>query len=266
MGSIGFAEPEKASLPVFQLGSVYPDPAGILFPSPATAATVNPAALAKLAKTTAFQLALSPAFYHGESHGYFGSFARTTGGFGFGLGTEGSIAGKEVTKGAFVGLGATIDRMSLGITVRDSNIADSISPSVDLGIIFGKGTGFALGFVFYRMEQGPRVAMGLGFNAPGGFNVEANLILPQLTRLSEPGSNYIASFGGCLPFWRWAVFSRSTYYTGAGRFVQTAGIGYWLGQSTNIALQYQTSRQWTFGFTIQTTEGKKMVPAAPSEF
>lgn len=244
----GFAEASKSKIPAFQLGSVFPDPAGILFPGPATAAAINPAVLGN-SKGTVAQAAFGPGLRSGDPHHYFGSFATAKKKFGMGFGIDGlANGGGNFTNGGFVGMGFNLERIALGLGVRDANVSDSIGPSVDVGCVIGEGQGLTGGFVLYHLESSPQAALGIGFNGGKKYNLELNVVLPRFNSFS--GGGYGLSIGANLFIDLFSFLFRTTYYTSPRTYVHTLGIGIWLNQSFNVGVQLNTPREWTLGVTV----------------
>lgn len=246
--ALAYGEGAKSAVAPFQLGTVYPDPAGILFPGLATAAAINPAALGN-AKGTAIQVALTPGLSSGDATDYFGSFATSKKGFGFGLGIDGTArGGGSFTNGGFVGMGFNLERVALGLSVQDADLSDSTSPSVNVGALFGEGQGLKFGFVFYHLENSPQLDLGVGWGAGKRYNLEANILLPPFSQFS--GGSYGLSLGANIFIESLSFLFRTTYYTGPNSYVHTLGVGIWLNQMFNLGIQFNTPRHWTFGLTL----------------
>ena len=247
--SNAYAETGSAQVAPFQLGSVFPDPSGILFPGLATAAAINPAALGNAGKATAIQVALTPSLRSGDDNEYFASFATAKKGFGFGFGIDGATkGGGSFTNGGFVGMGFNLERIALGLAVRDANFSDSVSPSVDVGALFGESQGLKLGFVFYHLENSPQLDLGIGWGAGKKYNLEANVLLPPFSSFS--GGSLGMSLGANIFIQPLSFLFRTTYYTRSNNYVHTLGVGVWLNQMFNLGVQFSSPRHWTFGLTL----------------
>ncbi len=130
---------ESGKVNPFGLATQYPGPAGILFPGLATAAAINPAALGFFDRSTAIQLAYGPPGQSGDVHRYFASVGTSKKGVGFGAGLNGSVQNGDFSNGAFAGVGFDFEKVALVLTVRENNLSGPFSPSIDFGILFGKG-------------------------------------------------------------------------------------------------------------------------------
>lgn len=232
----------------FGLATQYPDPAGILFPGIATAAGINPAALGFADKSTAIQLAYGPPVLSGESHRYFASFATAKKGVGFGAGINGNTVNGDVNNGAFLGMGFDFERVALGLTVREGNLSGPLAPSVDVGLLFGKGQGLRAGLVLYGLEEAQRLDLGIGYNGGKRYNLEANVLLPPFNSFS--GGSFTLSLGANLFVEFMNFLFRTTYLTGSDTLIHTIGAGAWLNQKFNLGVQFTTRHEWTAGITL----------------
>jgi hypothetical protein len=242
-----FAEAAKGPMTALQLGAVYPDPAGILFPGLATAAGINAAALGN-SKGTVIQAAYGPPMQAGDDHHYFASLATAKKGFGFGLGVDGySSSGGGATNGVFAGIGFNLERVALGIAVREADISNSFTPSVDIGALFGEGQGVRFGFVFHNLETSPQLDLGLGWDGGKKYNLEFDVQLPPF---GSGGGGLGMSLGANIFIQSFSFLFQSNYNTASGNFSHILGIAVWLNQSVNLGVQFTTPRLWTIGLTL----------------
>jgi hypothetical protein len=232
----------------FGLATIFPDPAGILFPGMATAAGINAGALG-IERATTMQLAYGPPVIEGESHRYFGSFATSKKGIGFGAGINGSAKDGNFTNGAFAGIGFDLETVGMGLAVRVPDLANlSRTPNVDVGMIFGKASGIRAGFVLYNLESAMQLDLGVGYSSGKNYNLEANILLPPFGNLSN--GNFGLSLGANLFIGALNFLFRSTYYTATDSLVSTLGAGVWLNQKINLGIQFTSPHIWTAGLTL----------------
>ncbi len=237
-----------AKVTPFGYDNIFPAPAGILFPSLPTAAGINPGVLGNSERATALQLAYGPPTDDTESHRYFAGIGSARKGWGYGFGLDGSSFDGSFTNGAYAGLGVDLERAGLGMAVREADLADGFSPSVDLGLVFGKGAGFKAGFVIYGLEDTPQMNIGVGYSASRRYNIEANALLPAFSAFSS--GSFALSLGANLNVEFLNFLFRATYYTASDRVVNTLGVGIWFSQKVNLGVQVSTPHEWTAGLTL----------------
>lgn len=240
----------KARIPSAPTALIYPDPGGILFPGFQVAAGTNPASLTYFEKAKSLQAAYSPALTHDDGHGYFGSFAYGSKNFGLGLGVSGRYLNRNNTNGVFLGSGYRFQKVALGLAIRDPRLSGSFSPNVDLGLMFGEGKGLTLGLVVYDIDNSGRMDLGVGFSGGKKFNVEANLLFPSFSRLSDSHSDYRVLVSANIFMDFLAVTLQSGYFTHLKEFSHTCAITAWFTEWLNLILQYHTPRTWTLGTSL----------------
>lgn len=242
------AERSASKVNPFGLATEYPDSAGIIFPGIATAAGINAAALGFADRSTAIQLSYGPPSIAGDAHRYFASFATAKKGIGFGAGLNGSTSNGNFNNGAFAGLGFDFERVALGLAVREGNLSGPLSPSVDFGMLFGKGAGLRFGFVLYGIEEAQQLDLGIGYDGGKRYNIELNVLLPPFNSFS--GGSLKFSLGANLFVGSFNFLFRTSYLTGPEAFEHTLGVGLWLNKQINLGVQITTPRTWTIGLTL----------------
>jgi hypothetical protein len=239
MPSLAKAESRGSKPSVFELGSVYPDDGGVLFPSLAMAAALNPAALGNANKARVIQLAYGPPLRGGEAHRYTAAFATAKRSFGFGVGLDGAAyPGGVFQNGVFTGVGFNMERVSLGLSLRESDLSNGISPELDVGLIFGKGTGVHFGFALHGLERSPQADLGIGYSSGRRYNLELDVRLPAFSSLGT--GFYRFSLGANLFLDPLTLLFRTSYTTGINTLSHTIGLGVWLNQRFNLGIQYST--------------------------
>jgi hypothetical protein len=224
-------------------GKVSPFGTGIVFPSFPVSASVNPAALGTT-RATALQVGYGPPIEEGERHRYFAAVATAKRSVGFGAGLTGTMTDSgQLTNGAFVGLGFNLDQVALGLALREANLAGSLDPSLDLGLIVGQGTGVSGGFVLYGLEGAPRLTLGIGYASGKRFNLEANVALPPFNSFGNGGLGL--SLGASLFIDRLTFLFATSYNTSSESLGNTLGLGIWLSQKFNLGVQFSTPHSWT---------------------
>ena len=228
-------------------GVIYPTPVGILYPGFNVAAGVNAAALSMGKRVTAAQLSVAPALQTGASMGYLASIATSTNRLGWSVGYVGASGGAASTHGIYAGAGFTLARVSMGVGLRDTDIASagfSFDPSVDFGTRIDLGKDFAFGTVVYNLEQTPGVSTGFGFGRKKKENIEINFLIPSLG-----SSDYATTFMATVYSGRFGTTFRTTYYLSSKAFSHTLGALLWLGQKMNVVVQLTSPSTMTFGLT-----------------
>lgn len=236
----GFAKAGKIMSP-FPSARMYPQPVGILFPGFNVAPGVNAAALPTSGKGTAAQAAYGPPIRSGDPMQFFGSLSTASKDLGIGFGYMGSKAsGQNVVSGAFGGFGYVFDSISLGLGVRDLNLADGFRPDVDIGFIMGTKGELTFGVVAYHINENAQICVGVGTGGKKKFNIEANVTLPPLHTNYQP---YILTVSASLTPGIVGVHFRSSYYTRIETFTHTIAGGVWLGEQVLLTAQYSTDRE-----------------------
>ncbi len=231
---------------VFPIARFYPETSGILYPGINSAAGINPAALPQSSDATSVQLGFSPAPSQWEDHRAFGSVATSNGKLGFGMGYEGNILNSALTHNAFAGIGYKIQSVSLGVGVREYNLATGLQPSADVGFKAHLKV-IDIGFVFLNLQGTAQAAVALGAQSYDQFNVEATVLLPPFSNLA---GNYLLSVSAQLAVKMVSFYFRGSYHTQWNAFEYSVGAGFWLGKTLHLAAQVTSPNRIGTALTV----------------
>ena len=166
--------------------------------------------------------------------------------FGLGLGYDGFRQAGVLTNGAFLGAGFTMEPVSLGLDIRQLNLAGVISPNIDMGLRIGENNGPVFGLVLYDLNDLPQLDVGLGWAAKKKYNVELNVLLPPFAYLTGDFTVTAAATVNASIF---ALYFRASFEYIAAATSQTIGLAANLSDNIVVLIQYSSGRVWTAGFT-----------------
>lgn len=235
------------SVPVnfLPLATIFPTPTGIIFPAVSIAAGVNPAALPQLKRIAALEFSYAPPPSSGERHDYFTSFSSSNPHYGIGAGYLGSYQG-ELSQGYFFGGGVRAETLSVGLSLRNTNIATG-SPEGDLGIIADYGKDFAAGIVFYGLQASPQIALGFGVGRGKNYQFEANILLPQLSTLFTPESDFTLVAASMVNLGFFSLSFKSSYRYATSEVNQSVSALFWFFKTVATVIQYSSPNRSYYG-------------------
>ncbi len=179
-------------------------PGGLLFPQFAAAAFTNAAALTS-DWYTEVQGLYSPSTFDPTSnssspHSYLFGYAASNPKIGFNVGYLGSTQSGIAIHNIFSGFSFRRKAHSFGIAVRKNDLAYSTSIPVDLSWIWSLSYRARLGLVGYDLLQDRIAAIGIGYEKPSYYSLEADVQFPFPGYPDVATHEYTANFASVVYF------------------------------------------------------------------
>jgi hypothetical protein len=233
---------------------IYPSASGIIFPSMFTAAGVNPAGLVlndpeNSKGNTGVGLTYSPPINNVQE--YSAVFATQQKNYGLSVGYDGSFDG-AATHSVYAGAAFRAESATIGVGLRDPNLAQNQAPSTDLGFIAQTGNpNLKLGLVLYHINDAPQPDIGIGFGNQKDYNFEINLLMPTVNSLFNSNSTYVITAATTVYASIFGLSFKTSYSTNSiPRVTQSAAVLLRLWRSFSLTVQYDSPNRTYYGAII----------------